>query len=107
MHQYLLSVSATSRSKLNLAGRHSLGNNSFQRELLLLQVIRGGIFDLELGHSITEGRLDLLLLATLELDRCSRIRNHLFNTGNVGLELLSGLKFLAESLIARLKFSSI
>ena len=90
-----------------LTGRERLCNYPLKSQFLLFQVVSPGVFNLQLGHSIAEGRLDLLLLATLELDRCSRVRNHLFNTGNVGLELLSGLKFLAKSLVARLKFSSI
>jgi hypothetical protein len=49
----LWSVCATSRVRVNLAGRHSLGDHSLQCKLLLLQVIGRGIFNLELSHSIT------------------------------------------------------
>lgn len=80
MHQHLLSVSASSRSELNLAGRHGLGNNSLQCKLLLLQVIRGGIFDLKLGHSLTEGGLDLVLGSALELQRHGGVRDDLLNS---------------------------
>ena len=103
MHQHLLSVSASSRSELNLAGRHGLGNNSLQCKLLLLQVIRGGIFDLKLGHSLTEGGLDLVLGSALDLEGHSRVRNNLLDSRNVGLQLLSSLELLAESLIAVLE----
>jgi hypothetical protein len=103
MHQHLLSVSAASRSKLNLAGRHGLGNNSLQCKLLLLQVIRGRIFDLELGHSIAEGRLDLVLGSPLELEGHGGVGYNFLDSRDVGLQLLSSLELLAEGFIAVLE----
>jgi hypothetical protein len=103
MHQHLLSVCATSRRKTNLAGGHGLGDHSLQGKLLLLQVIRGGIFDLELSHGVAESRLDLVLSSALELERHGGVRDDLLNSRDVGLELLSRLELLAERLVAVLE----
>jgi hypothetical protein len=103
MHQHLLSVCATSRSKVNLAGGHGLGDHSLQCKLLLLQVIGGGILDLELSHGIAESRLDLVLGSTLELEGHGGVGDDLLDSRDVGLELLSGFELLAESLVAVLE----
>lgn len=87
----------------HLAGRERLGDNALQGKLLLLQVLGGGVLDLELSHGVAERRLDLLLLAALEPDGGGRVRDHLLNTGDVGLELLPGLELLAEGLVAGLE----
>jgi hypothetical protein len=66
-----------------LAGSEGLGDNSLEGQLLLLQVISRGILNLKLGHGVAESGLDLLLLATLQADGRSGIRDHLLNAGNV------------------------
>lgn len=91
----------------HLAGSESLGDNTLQGELLLLQVLSRSILDLELGHGVAESRLDLLLLATLEPNGGGGVGDHLLNTGDVGLELLSGLELLAEGLVAGLELLSV
>jgi len=91
----------------NLAGGESLGDNTLERQLLLLEILGRSILDLELTHSLAKGRLDLLLLATLELERQGRVRDHLLNTRDVRLELLPRLELLAESLIAALELGGI
>ena len=90
-----------------LAGSEGLGNNSLKGQLLLLQIIGRGILNLELGHGVAESGLDLLLLATLQADSRSGVRDHLLNAGDVRLELLPGLKLLAESLVAGLELGSL
>jgi hypothetical protein len=88
---------------MRLSGGESLGDDALERKLLLLQVISRSILDLELGHGVRESRLNLLLLAALEADRCSRVGDHLLNAGDVRLELLPRLELLAESLVAGLE----
>ena len=91
----------------HLSGGESLGDGALESKLLLLQVISAGILNLELGHGIAESRLDLLLLAALEPHGGSGVRDHLLDTGDVRLELLSGLELLAESLVAALELGSV
>jgi len=86
-----------------LSGRHGLGDNSLEGQLLPLQVFTSGVLDLELGHGVAEGALDLLLLATLELHGHAWVGNNLLNTGDVRLELLSGLELLGESIVGVLE----
>jgi hypothetical protein len=88
---------------MRLSGGESLGDDALERKLLLLQVISRSILDLELGHGVRESRLNLLLLAALEADRCGRVGDHLLNAGDVRLELLPRLELLAESLVAGLE----
>src|SRR5436305_13283886 len=90
-----------------LASRHGFGNNSLKSELLFLQVIGTGIFDLKLSHGIAESRLNLLLGTTLELDRHSRVGNNLFDTRNIGFELLPSLETFAISFIAAVELLGI
>lgn len=66
-----------------LSGGHGLGYQSLQRQLLLLEVIGCGLFDLELGHGVTEGGLDLLLVAALHLHRHAWVGDDLLNPGDV------------------------
>jgi hypothetical protein len=94
-------------SSLRLAGGHSLGDQALESQLLLLEVLGGGVLDLELSHGVAEGRLDLLLVATLELHRHAGVGDDLLNTRDVRLELLTGLELLGESLVAGLELSSI
>ena len=75
--------------KTRLSGRHGLGDDSFEGQLLPLEVLTSGVLDLELGHGVAEGALDLLLLSTLELHGHAWVGNDLLDTGNVRLELLS------------------
>jgi len=91
----------------HLAGSESLGNNPLESQLLLFQIIGGGVFNLELGHSIAKSRLDLLLLATLQPDGSGGVGDHLLDTRDVSFELLSGLKLLAKCFITGLKLGSI
>lgn len=94
-------------SYLHLAGGHGLGDQALQSQLLLLEVLGGGVLNLKLGHSIAQSGFDLLLVATLQLGGHSRVRNDLLNTGDVRLELLARLELLGESLIAGLELGSI
>jgi hypothetical protein len=82
---------------------HGLGNETLESKLLLLEVIGRSVLELEGAKGLAEGLLDLLLLAALELERQSRVRDDLLNTGNVRLELLLGLEALAESLVLALE----
>lgn len=91
----------------NLAGGHGLGDETLKSQLLLLQVIGGGVVDLELAHGVTQSRLNLLLVATLELEGHGGVGDDLLNTGNVRFELLTGLELLAEFLVAGLEFGGI
>lgn len=95
------------RGARNLAGGHGLGDETLKSQLLLLQVIGGGVVDLELAHGVAQGRLDLLLVATLELEGHGGVGDDLLNTGDVGFELLTGLELLAEFLVAGLEFGGI
>lgn len=90
-------------SSLRLAGRHSLGHETLESKLLLLEVLGGGVLNLKLGHGVRKSRLDALLVATLQLHGQGRLGDHLLNTGDVGLELLAGLELLGESLVGALE----
>lgn len=94
-------------SSLPLAGSHGLGDQALEGKLLLLEVLGGGVLNLELGHSVAEGRLDLLLVAALELQGHGGVGDNLLNTGDVRLELLAGLETLGEIIIAGLELGSI
>ena len=91
---------------MHLSGGHGLGNKTLEGKLLLLEVFGGAVADLENGHSLAEGVLDLLLLATLELKRESGVGDDLLNTAHVGLELLLSLELLLESIIVALELLS-
>lgn len=82
---------------------HGLGDQSLERQLLLLEVVSSRILDLELAHGLAEALLDLLLLAALQLKGESGVRHDLLNTGDVGLELLLSLEALAERLVVALE----
>lgn len=92
---------------MHLPCGHSLGNQTLESKLLLLEVLGGGVLNLELSHSITESRLNALLVAALELHGHTRVGDNLLDTGDVRLELLARLETLGESLIADLELSSI
>ena len=91
----------------HLSRGHGLGDDALQGELLLLQVVGSGVLNLELGHGVAQGGLDLLLLATLQLEGQAGVRDDVLHAGDVGLELLLGLKALAEGLIVALKLLGI
>ena len=91
----------------HLASGHGLGDEALKSQFLLLQVFRGRVLDLELAHGVAQSRLDLLLVATLELEGLGGVGNDLLDTGDVGFELLTGLELLAELLVAGLKLGSI
>lgn len=88
---------------IHLSGRHGLGNKSLKGKLLLLEVLGRTFGDFKSSHGFGDGLLNLLLLATLELERQSRVGDNLLHTANVGLELLLGFKSLAECLIVALE----
>lgn len=90
-----------------LTSGHGLGDQSLERKLLLLQVISAGILDLQLAHGLAEALLNLVLLATLELERKSWVRDDLLDTGNVRLKLLLGLEALAEGFVIGLELLGI
>lgn len=90
-----------------LSGGHGLGDEPLEGQLLLLQVIGRGVLDLELSHSIGQCLLNLLLLATLQLQRQGGVRDDVLNTSDVGLELLLGLEALGEGLIVGLELLGI
>ena len=91
----------------HLASGHGLGDEALKSQFLLLQVFRGRVLDLELAHGVAQSRLDLLLVATLELKGHGGVGDDFFNARDVGLKLLARLKLLGESLIARLELGSI
>ena len=93
--------------KGNLAGRHGLGDEALEGKLLLLEVLSGGVLNLELRHSLREGLLNLLLLAALELEGEGGVGDDLLNAGDVGLELLLSLEALGESLVVGLELLSL
>lgn len=66
-----------------LTGAHGLCDNTLQSQLLLLQVIRGRVLNLELSHGIAESGLDLLLGPTLDLERHCWVGNNLLNSRDV------------------------
>ena len=88
----------------DLAGRHSLGDNSLQCELFLLQVIRCWVLNLKLSHGIAESGLDLVLCSALKLEGHGWVRNNFFHSWDICLKLLSRLELLAESLVGGLEF---
>lgn len=92
---------------MHLPCGHSLGNQTLESKLLLLEVLGGGVLNLELGHSVAESRLNTLLVAALELHGHTRVGDNLLDTGDVRLELLARLETLGESLIAGLELGSI
>ena len=103
-HQQLIKGAANGLSQVkHLSGGHGLGDKTLEGELLLLELVGRGLVELESGHGIAHGGLDLLLLATLHLEGQSLVRDNLLNTANVGLELLLSLEALAESLIVALE----
>lgn len=87
----------------HLSGGHSLGHETLESELLLLQLVGTAVGDLEGSHGLGDLLLDLVLLATLELEGQRGVGDDLLNTANVGLELLLSLEALAESLIVGLE----
>ena len=91
----------------HLARRHGLGDQPLESKLLLLEVLGRGVLNLELAHGLAERLLNLVLLAALELEGESRVRDDLLNAGDVGLELLLGLKALAEGLVLALELLGI
>lgn len=91
----------------HLPGGHSAGDKSLEGKLLLLEIIRSGILDLKLGHGVAESRLNLLLVATLQLDRHGGVGDDLLNAGDVRLKLLARFEPLGELLVARLELGSI
>ena len=93
----------TVQSKPYLAGGQSLGNGALESQLLLLQVISRRVLDLELGHSLAESRLNLLLLSALDLEGHRWVGDDLLNPRDVRLKLLLGLELLGESLIGGLE----
>jgi hypothetical protein len=99
-----LGIVHSTRLVHHLACGVRLGDNALECELLLLEVVGAGILNFKLSHGIAERSLDLLLLATLEVDGGAWVGNHLLDTSNVSLELLLRLVLLAESLIGALKF---
>ena len=91
----------------NLACRHGPRDQALEREFLLLQIVGGAVFDFELTHGVAKGSLDLLLCTPLELQGQSWVGGDLLNTGDVGLQLLSCLEFLAKSVIRVLEFGGV
>lgn len=92
---------------LHLPGGHGLGHQSLEGKLLLLEVLRGRVLNLELAHGVTESRLNALLVATLELHGHGGVRDELLNTRDVRLELLARLEALGESLVAGLELGGV
>ena len=82
---------------------HSLGDETLEGELLLLEIIGRRVLNLELAHSFAERLLDLLLLSALHLERQGRVGNDVLDARNVRLELLLGLELLAEGLVVGLE----
>lgn len=104
LHPMSLSVLCSSS---HLAGGHSLGDQALESQLLLLEVLRGGVLNLQLGHSVAKSRFDLLLVATLQLHGHSRVRDDLLDARDVRLELLARLELLGESLVAGLELCGV
>lgn len=107
MSRPLLPPPPHAEKNFHLAGRHGLGYESLESQLLLLEVVGGRVLNLELSHGVAHGSLDLLLGTTLDLVAQGWVGNDLLNAGDVGLELLSGLELLAESVIAGLELLGI
>jgi hypothetical protein len=89
--------------KKRLSRGHGLGHEALEGELLLLEVLGGAVVELEGTHGVADGALNLLLLATLELEGEGRVGDDLLDTADVGLELLLGLELLAEGLVVALE----
>jgi len=90
-----------------LTAGHSLGHKALERKLLLPEVLGRGLLELEGGHSIADGGLDLVLLATLELKGQRGVGDELLDVVDVVLEVLLGLEPLAEGLIVGLELLGI
>lgn len=88
---------------VHLARGHGLGDKALQGKLLLLQVVRSAVVELQGAHGVADGALDLLLLAALELQGQSRVGDNLLDTADVGLELLLSLELLAEGFVVALE----
>lgn len=88
---------------MHLSRGHGLGDETLEGELLLLEVLGGAIGELKSTHGVADSLLNLLLLATLELEGESGVGDNLLDTANVGLELLLGLESLAEGLVVALE----
>jgi len=80
-----------------------LRHHPLQRQLLLPQIVRASILNLELRHRIAKRALDLFLLTTLELHAHRRVRHDLLDSADVRLQLLPRLELLAESIIDTLE----
>jgi hypothetical protein len=104
---WTLAVLRQAQRRSRLSGRESLGDDALERELLLLEVLGGGVLNLELSHGVGESSLDLLLLATLEADGGGRVGDHLLNAGDVRLKLLPALELLGESLVGALELGGV
>jgi hypothetical protein len=92
---------------MHLPCGHGLGDQTLESKLLLLKFLGGGVLNLELGHGVTESRLNALLVAALELHGHARVGDNLLDTGDVRLELLARLEALGEGLVAGLELGSI
>lgn len=88
---------------MHLSGGHGLGDKALEGELLLLEVLSRAVAELKSSHGVADGVLDLLLLASLELEGQSRIGDNLLNTADVRLKLLLGLESLLESVVVGLE----
>src|ERR1700761_2745562 len=92
---------------IKLSCGEGLGDNSLQSQFLLLQVVTSSVLNFQLLHGLTQARLNLFLLAPLELHRHCWIGNHILNPCDMCFELLSSLKSLSKCLITGLEFGSI
>mgnify|MGYP005988216605 CR=1 FL=1 len=88
---------------MHLSGGHGLGNKTLEGKLLLLQVLSSAVLKLKSSHGVAHLGLNLVLLATLQLEGEGLVGDDLLNTADVGLELLLSLEALAESLIVALE----
>jgi len=66
-----------------LPGVHGPGHETLDGNLSLLEVLGRGVLNLELSHGITEGLLNLLLLAALQLHGQTWVRDLLLDTRDV------------------------
>ena len=83
----------------SLPSGKSPGHDTLERQFLLLQLLRIRVLDLKLCHRVTESRFNFLPLSTLEFERSTRVRDHLFDARDVRLKLLFRLETLAELLV--------
>lgn len=88
---------------LSLAGGHGLGDQTLERQLLLLELLGGRILNLQSGHGLTDLGLDLVLLAALQLQGQSGVGDDLLDVTDVVLQALLGLEALAEGLVVALE----